>query len=434
MPELDERIDERIDERLGAARADLLSQIKPLELGDIRHRARTIRRRRHRVFAGAALAVVMAVSTGVVLLANRPINQQPQPSETPTPTMVRQGPVWRGSGLTLNGISDPWLDLPGRISAIEFADGQHGYAVLADCHQDTPGCLISFAMTTDAGKTWSAPQPPVQQLPQPPSLLTVGDQGVIIRAGAEAWFSDNGGRTWRPTEVPADPPLVDRIAPGARLVLDDPGTDCTTRTVDVWQPSGQLGQLLNQPGFDVCWVGSEPAADGSWWVGGVDHSRGQAVPVAAMTRNGGRSWLPQRIPAVAADPGAWVRVSTLGGDAFATIVGAAADDKDPTSLTVYGSYRLPAAGEVFQPYGDGSGLGILDGDLVPLLDGRFVAASRENWMVSDQDGMGSKDAGAMPDLAGVQRTGPFWAAYNLFLSGWVAISADGETWHKLPLN
>ena len=190
-----------------------------------------------------------------------------------------------------------------------------------------------------------------------------------------------------------------------------------------------------QPGFDVCWVASEPAAGGSWWVGGVDHSGGQAVPVAAVTRNEGRSWLPKRFPAVAADPGAWVRVSTLGGDTFATIVGATADGKDPTALTVYGSYRLPGAGEVFQPYGDGPGLGILAGDLVPLLDGRLVAASKKSWMVSDQDGKGFKAAGGgVPDVARIQRTGPYWAAYDLFHGGWVAISADGETWRKLPLN
>lgn len=429
MPDLDERL----DERLGAARADLLSQIKALELDDIRRRARTIRRRRHSVVAGAALAFVMAVSLGVVLLGNMPSNQQPQPGGTPTPTLVPQGPVWRGGGLTLYGLSRPWLELPGRITAVEFADSGHGYAVVADCQQNTPGCLISFAVTTDAGNTWSAPQPPVRQLPQAPNVIPVGDEGVVLRAGAEAWFSDNGGRTWRPTEVPANPPLVDRIAAGARLVLDDTGTGCTARRVDVWQPSGQLGQLRVQPGFDVCWVASEPAADGSWWVGGVDHSGGQAVPVAAVTRNEGRSWRPQWFPAVAAHPGAWVRVSTLGGDAFATIVGVTVDATDPASLTVYGSYRRPANGEGFQPYGDGPGLGILAGDLVPLLDGRLVAASTEHWMVSEQDGKGFKAAVGMPAAARVQRTGPYWAAYDLFLSGWVAISADGETWHKLPL-
>ena len=217
MPDLDERI----DERLGAARADLLSQIKALELDDIRRRARSIRRRRHSVVAGAALAFVVAVSAGVALLGTRPINQQPQPGETPTPTMVPQGPVWRGGGLTIHGLSEPFLDLPGQISAVEFADDQHGYAVLADCHQDTPGCEISFAVTTDAGHTWGGYRPPIGRPPQPPALLTIGDEGVLIWAGAMAWFSDNGGGTWRLTDVPADPPLVDRIAAGARLVLDD---------------------------------------------------------------------------------------------------------------------------------------------------------------------------------------------------------------------
>ena len=196
-------------------------------------------------------------------------------------------------------------------------------------------------------------------------------------------------------------------------------------------PDGLLRRLDKQPKLDVCWIGSAPTADGSWWVGGT--AQGGGAPTVAVKRRN-EDWGHFFLPAVPGAPGAWAEVSTVGSEAFATVVSGSNGDKDPLSRTVHAIYRLPLGGTEFQPYGDAdaSSLGVIDGDLVPLLDGRLVAASKGSWMVSKPDGTGFTPAeGSMQSVLRIQRTREYWAAINLFGGGWVGLSTDGVTWRKL---
>jgi len=136
---------------------------------------------------------------------------------------------------------------------------------------------------------------------------------------------------------------------------------------------------------------------------------------------------------VAGTPGAWAEVSPLGSEAFAVVVSPAEDTKYPGSHLVHAIYRLRLDGSAFERYGDGSSLGIIAGDLVPLYDGRLTAASKTKWMVSGPDGADFADVG-LPDIGRIQRSGPYWVVYRLFLGGWPAISTDGMRWEKVHLN
>jgi hypothetical protein len=264
-----------------------------------------------------------------------------------------------------------------------------------------------------------------------PDLITVGDDGVLLRDGRSTWISADGGRHWAPGESPADPPLIGAPADGSVLILggaDSTGAGCVARPVDVWQPGGLLRRLDKQPKLDACWIASAPAADGSWWVGGT--AQGGGAPMVAVKRRDA-DWAHYFLPAVPGVSGAWAEVSTIGGEAFATVVSASADDKDPPSHTVHGIYRLRVGSTEFQPYGDGSSLGIIAGALVPLWDGRLTAASKDVWLVSKSDGTGFDLARGPSSVLRIKRTGPYWAAFDLFRGGWVAISTDGVTWRKL---
>jgi hypothetical protein len=420
MPDLDERLD--------SARADLLIDIKAPELDDIQDRARTIRRRRRGVAAGTALAVVIAMATGVALLGEGRTDQgPPPPASTDGPR-----PVYRGSGMEVRGLYRAQLDLRNtQPTDVEFADRRHGYALAADCQGGVGPCSLAFATTEDADTGWLERPLPVRDLPRAPDLVAVGDAGVILAAGGKAWFSPDRGITWRPADPAGEPPAVTRLVEGVRLTIRGAGDSCTPRPVEVWQTSGVLGRLAEQPTIDVCWVGSVPAADGSWWVGGIDRSGGAAVPAAAVTHDAGRSWQTMPLHVVAGAPGAWAQVSTIGGEAYATVVGPPPGNA-PAYRTVHAIYRLGVGDTQFQPYGS-TGLDIIGGDLAPMLDGRLTAASidmsGEVWMVSDADRTRFAPSG-LPGISRIQRSGPYWVAYRLFGGGWPAISEDGVTWDK----
>ncbi len=420
-----------LDERLNDARADLLRQIKAPELSDIRHRARSIQRRRRGVAAAAAFACVIAVGTGVVLNGGgRADRVPPQPASTAEPA-----PVYRGGGLTLLGVSGGLLnknllDLPGLVQDVEFANAQRGYALSSDCDPGESPCHIGFATTTDAGMSWTQLGPPVEVMPRVPDLITVGDDGVLLRDGRSSWFSPDG-LNWTTGESQGDPPPIGTPAEGSVLVLsgdDTTGDGCVARPVDAWQPGGLLRRLAKQPKLDVCWIGAAPAADGSWWVGGT--TQGGGAPIVAVKRRGDADWGHYFLPAVPGVHGAWAEVSTVGSEAYVTVVSPAVADKYPLSRIVHAIYKLPFGSSEFQPYGDASSLGIIDGALVPLLDGRLTAASKETWLVSKADGTGFDLSRGPSSVVRIKRTGPYWAAYNLFLGGWVALSTDGETWTK----
>jgi photosystem II stability/assembly factor-like uncharacterized protein len=225
---------------------------------------------------------------------------------------------------------------------------------------------------------------------------------------------------------------------GAQLRVRPGGSDrCAGGVVEVWTfEYGPSGDLATQPPIDPCWTSGTPAADGAWWVGGTDRRTG--APALAVSRDGGRTWHRPDLPgsAAGAAPGAWVQVSTLGGYAYALVVG---PNGELGSI-----YRSVDRGERFTRTRDGAAsAGLPDrlyGEAVPMLDGGLLIAGTANkWYVSDDDGATFTKAKAgpsdeMPLVGKLARTPAGYVALDLFTAGWAAYSSDGATWRKLHLS
>ena len=411
-----------LDQHLEATRDDLLRQIQIPELAAVKARAASIRRRRRGLAAGgAALACLVVLGTGTVLLGDAvrgPDRGQPVASDSGP-----AGLYWRGGGLTMLGLNGTVLDQPGDLRDIQFADSRHGYALSAQCDRDaTRPCALAVASTTDGGRTWIDLPLPVAQAPADrlPSIVAVGADGLVL-VGDTVWFGHRGGG-WQQRTVDTRA-TVAAMPNGGRLELVSNDVGYAAPTVAVWSADGSLARLSVQPGMAVHWVASAPAADGAWWVGGTLGG----APAVGVTRDAGRTW--KVTPLAGATSDAWAQVSTLGSDAYATVVSPRGGD--PGVLTIHAVYRSPAGGP-FTPYA--SMIGTLVGDIVPLLDGRLVAAG-PNWYVNAGRDSALKPAGgSMPWVGRVERTAGGWIAYDLFQAGWAAISRDGETWQKINVH
>jgi len=433
-----------LDQRLGAARAELLDQIKGPELAEIRARAGALRRRRHGlVAASAAVALLAVVGTGVAVLGDG----------TADPDRGHLGasaPVnYQGRGLSMVPLLHDVLKLPGDLQDVEFVDGSRGYALAADCRGTGDSrCEVALATTGDGGDRWTAVPLPVRAMAAPPSLLTLGAGNLLLAAetGGQAWLSRDGGQRWQPSNPSATLPEATRVPENARLWLHGgggfggvgrsptAGAGCVGRAVEVWSPDGTLARLANQPvNMNVCWVSAVPASDGAWWVGGTVLSAGARTPAVAVFRDETRTWDVRPLPPVPGVADAWAQVSVLGLYTFATVVSPPLGGQPSESLRVHAIYRSTTRGGAFAPYGDGPGLGTIVGDLVPLLDGRLVATS-PGWMVSSRDGTAFTPTQGTDTLlwAGeLRRTGAGWIAYDLARVGYAAWSRDGVQWRKI---
>jgi hypothetical protein len=419
MPELD------LETRLGAARTELLDRIQAPELAEIHRRARVHRRRRSTRRAGAAVLGLLLVGTVAALVRpNRADEHRPPVAATPTVTIR---PEWRGSGLTLLGLTADVSDLPGDLYDVQFVDDQHGYALLAQCPKTGP-CELAFATTADSGLTWTRRTPPLTVAPAAalPTLVPLGPETVTVLGhdeGQSGWSSHDGGVTWTPA-LPANGAKAAAVGGDGRLVLGAGGSGCAAHEVDALGTNGSRWPLVEQPPLDACWIAPTPAADGSWWVGGVADRRS---PAAAVSHDGGFSW--QRFIFTGPD-GSWTKVVPFGSEVYVVVV---SGEPGNGPVAVHGLYRSVDQGHTFARYGDPAGVATLDGDLVPLLDGRLVAAA-PGWRISNPDGADFRDGSPqLPWVGRLQRTDAGWIAYDLFESGWAAFTPDGTTWHKIHI-
>jgi hypothetical protein len=416
-----------LDKRLVAERDELLGHIHTPELSEIHGRAHRLRRRRRLAAAGSALTMLVAIGTGVALVETGDGGQRPDVAAS-TPTSFQS--VWQGAGLTLRGLSASLLDVPGDFYDIEFADAERGYALSALCGAGGKACEVSLAETNDGGHTWvPSPLPADVTLDPLPRLVTLGDGGRVL-VGASSWFAqDHEGWSTPAEPVPAAPPTIEQLSGVDRLWLRPVPGDCEARPVEAWRWGGVLGRLVHQPPMDVCWVAPAPAADGAWWVGGSVVGTLGRRPAVAVSRDSGRSWTVNPFPSPVA--GSWAQVSTVGGDVYASVVSSRGGEPDPQALRLHTVYRSAARRPFTQLRG---GSGTVVGDVVPLLDGRLVAAG-PRWQVSE---VGSADlrstaGSSLPYVGRLERTPGGWVAYDLFDVGWAAYSRDGQTWSKINI-
>ena len=415
-----------LDRQLGDERARLFESIDQPPLDRITVRA--ARRRRHHRAARAAALLVVALAA---ILVVRP---WAAPGDDPPPVAdsSRTGPVYSDAGITINGLTGTGILLLGaQITDVEFSDPDHGY-LLEKCPPSKP-CPPRLARTADGGVTWTEARLPdgiggeLDLLPMPAGRL-------VLAVGDAAYVSDDEGRTWQ--RPPAASPGPARAAQPGQLLRQRFGDGPCTGTVELWSAQhGRHGVLATQPpDLDVCWVAAVPAADGAWWVGGLR----AGSPAVAVTRDGGRNWIVTPLPA----PGGGfrqVQVALLGEHVYAFVSGDTTSQGITALRAIFHSAdggRTFTATRLLQPADPAPVPALVAGDVVPLLDGRLLAAGTDHrWYVSADDGRTfTRAEGNLPAVGNLARTRAGYVAYDLFRGGWAAFTADGSTWRKLQIN
>ncbi|MFC7481314.1 hypothetical protein ACFQX7_16510 [Luedemannella flava] len=436
-----------LDVLLHSTRAELLNTIDGPDLDRVSARAGVLRRRRRATVAsvaaaGGTLAVTLWGVLGSVGTQAMPAPVGPSDGPPVTVAPTESAPpvdpdraAWNGDDLTFVGSAA--TDLPGDISDVEFVDGQNGYAVLTDCSAASDGsCHFSLQFTGDGGGTWQA-----RTLPA--TLASTGHDNdlrviplagpALVVTGAGTWFSPDAGVTWQPSRRPVDPPEVQAIPDGGKLVLNaDPtgGPDCPGSRVDVFLTDGTRARLAHQPPIGVCWAASAEATGGVWWVGGRS-SKGR--PAVASSRDGGRTWTAVEFPIITSAPEAWPKVASVGSRTYVTIVSGRSNATSLYASTqILAIHRSSDGGHAFAPFAS-FGLPALTGDVVPLLDGRLVAASGGLSMGASS---GTRFADAPDDVTyvrAIRQTDVGWVAFDVDRGGAAAYSTTGQTWRRLTI-
>ncbi|WP_246002096.1 RNA polymerase sigma factor [Allorhizocola rhizosphaerae] len=77
----------------------------------------------------------------------------------------------------------------------------------------------------------------------------------------------------------------------------------------------------------------------------------------------------------------------------------------------------------------------VNGEPVMLPDGRLlVADTTNNWQLSSDNGVSWQRVTTMPPVGSLRQTNTGYVALGLFPpAGWIAVSADGVNWQKLPI-
>jgi hypothetical protein len=403
----------RLEDRLALGRAELLDAIDQPPLAAIGARATARRRRRNSVRACVALAAVAGVALAVV----RPWGGDPR-SVPDVADAQPPGYVYTDAGITVNGLDsvNGVHQLPGRITDVEFPDIDRGYAIGCDDHGR---CAIG--RTTDGGLTWQSNALPAEMGTSVDLLPLPGEVLVAATGDHHAWTSSDGGLTWRRAPEPAG--KVRSAGEGQLLRLGEDG-------VAVWAAQGFRGTLITQPGIDVRWVASRPAADGAWWVGGVE--RGSGRPAIAVSGDGGTSWTTTELSIGGGEQATSVQVSLLGSHAYALVLGA----ESSSGRSIVAVFHSANGGRTFAATRLPGAAGPPDsvtGELIPLLDGRLLIAGGDNrWYVSADDGATfAPTGGNLPTVGRLGMTPGGYLAYGLFNNDWAAYSSDGSTWRKL---
>ncbi|GAA4566318.1 hypothetical protein GCM10023176_16210 [Micromonospora coerulea] len=249
------------------------------------------------------LPVLAACSIGDV---RRPPPPRPSASPPPAPTAPAPPRI-----VGFDEVRQVRVAVPERYDRpyVEFADAAHGYALFAACDGAPPGrgCTALLYGTADGGRSWR-PLPHPRPVAADQQLYTVPG-AVVLLAEPYGWYtSTDGGVTFAHTTGPEPAVLV--AARGRYQVIE--GRD----VIGEWD-GGRLLPLAVQPAVPgLHTVGH----DGDLLVAaGVRNGR----PYAAVSRNGGWSWLATPVPAIDGEVGV-LRV-VLAPDGTVWLVGERSD-------------------------------------------------------------------------------------------------------------
>ncbi|WP_035858253.1 hypothetical protein [Cryptosporangium arvum] len=315
-----------------------------------------------------------------------------------------------------------------------FLDADDGALVRAHCGADS--CSYQLLRTSDGGRSWVAstvPGDPVTSTPLDDAYAVVLPGGQVVTeiqvdADRPARLTTDG-KTW-PAHS-AQPLGVTKVVPANSALVGwcSQDVDCAEPFLRVIGPNGSSKSFGPPPPQLTETISATRVAEGSLWIQGRD---GVGRIVLAVSRNEGRNWTVNRVPAPSASSVdlagagevAWA-LSLADPDVSGGTGGTAPSENtrrtrqsllhSTNSGSSFDSVKLPEEYRV----NTGSGVAVTDsGDAVIASEGRVAVVSPGGELTPV-----TQVSGAVYDLgARVLVYGP--------KGSWV--SADGKTWSPLP--
>jgi hypothetical protein len=231
--------------------------------------------------------------------------RRPAPVRTPPPPAASAST--RSAIVEVRQVRAP-IPMDFALQTLTFVDSARGYALYARCGENSlgkPGCEASLVATMDGGRTWS-----VRRHPRPfatSQQLVVSDNGaVMLLADPYGWYlSRDGGLTFRHTGPPGRPPDDYYTVPGRFQVFQS--QTGPSRVVEY--VNGRRRDLPVQPPLGGRLTSVKYDESGRLWAAGL---AGDGRPVAALSRDDGRTWQRQEVPGQAG-PLDWVSLEISAG-------------------------------------------------------------------------------------------------------------------------
>ncbi|MGK5519091.1 WD40/YVTN/BNR-like repeat-containing protein [Micromonospora sp. URMC 107] len=386
-------------------------------LGDLRLAAR-LRRRRRAVGAGLAVVVALAGSF-LVPFADEPGGVDwagPDPSDPPTGHVVSRLVLLTDRVAVGVGEADP--------------------------------CRVSFTATEDAGRSWSQWRTaeydgPCTTTPDAEGFgvsdvrySVLDERTYLVSVDGRAILSTDGGRTWRDaesavTDVPAFPGR-------ARPVICQDGCGAIKRPLAVEPGTGKVYRLAGLPATHAR-VSLDRSDDGALWFVQASPEFGGA-PSVARSVDRGATWRTSQVPAGVT---AVALAAVSGQEAYLLTEPHPTGEKDPPS----GLSRLLHTTDAGRSWVD------VGTDLPASSTLRSFTIGRDGALLVGEPFVGgatayvwvSRDGGrhfVRSERSGTEGTvgvarGLVWLGgrdvMNLPETAHVQVSADGETWSRLPL-
>ena len=257
-------------------------------------------------------------------------------STAPTPSPPLENSRSSATSIRITVLPPTTTDLPPQPLTIwdaQFADADHGYALLDRC--SATSCVTRLAVTSD-GRHWSERSTPYS--PPPPAdgadtadikLVVLGPDRVVIRTDVgthRAWLTTDAGKTWKSAAAETSVQAGAQIPSFSQLedICTDTFGSCSS-PLAVRTPTGALLNLAGAPTDNVVAL-HQVTANGIWLLWGLDQPQGQGL-TTFRTTNGGQSWTKVNSQLIA-EPIFSIQLSQDGSNLVATVIGQLPDVKN----------------------------------------------------------------------------------------------------------